>query len=157
MSLYFCFTPKEYFQFYERVLSQKENAIHPSLCFFLCPNFFLAAWPPCPFSPVTHQFPGLQHGPISLLSFHTQFCLNMGFVVSSRFPTITCTDGGSIVPPACSEKLLNMHFSTTGSQPLPERVRKSWKSISSGLHFQIAPSPLEQLCRSQLFPPCFST
>lgn len=135
MSLYFCFTPKEYFQFYIRVLSQKENAIHPSLCFFLCPNFFLAAWPPCPFSPVTHQFPGLQHGPISLLSFHTQFCLNMGFVVSSRFPTITCTDGGSIVPPACSAKIIKhaLFYYRVSASPRKSKeileVDKQWPTL----------------------------
>lgn len=105
--------------FYIEVLSQKENAIYPSLCFFLCLNFFSAAQPLHPFSPGTHQSPVLQHGPISPFSFHTQFCLNISFVFSSTFPILTCIDRGSTVPPVCSAKLLNVHL-TTGSQHPPE-------------------------------------
>lgn len=71
------------------------------------------------------------------------FCSTMGFVFSSSFPTLIHTDRGSTVPAA---KLLNMHFSTTGSHPLPEQARKS-SEVHSDLQFQIA--PLKQLSQSQ--------
>lgn len=85
-----------------------------------------AAWPLCPFSPVTHQFPIFQHGSISPFSFHTQFFLNTAFVFSSTFCILTCTHRGSTMPPGCSKKKLNVHFFPTVSQPLPEWAGKSW-------------------------------
>ena len=78
------------------------------------------------FLPFLTSFQFSQHGPISPFSFHTRFCLNIGFVFSSIFPILTHTDEGSTAPAVCSTKLLNMHFSATASPRRSKEILESW-------------------------------
>lgn len=128
MSLYFCFAPEDTFSFTQFSHKRKMQFT------FAIP--FASSSAPASFQqrgllPIFSCYspvPRSPAWPYFTIQFSQQFCLNMGgFVFSSTFPILTHTDGAQL----CEVVAYNCR-------------------PNSGLQFQIATNPLQQLCQSQL-------